>query len=92
MDISYLQFLLYVLGAVLLGSIIILIIKLIYSVNKVNMILDTVEKRVRSVDHVIDSFSSATDRIVDGISSAISKAFSHKNKKKDIKEKVEEEK
>ena len=92
MDVSYLQFLLYILGAVLLGALIVLIIRVIYTITKVNMILDTVEKRVRSVDHAIDSFSSATDKIVEGISSAISKAFSHKTKKSGIKEEVKEEK
>ncbi len=42
MDVSYLQFLLYVLGAVLLGALIVLVIKLIYSINRVNEILDIV--------------------------------------------------
>ena len=97
MDVSYLQFLLYVLGAVLLGALIVLVIKLIYSVNKINMVLDNLERKIKTVDkafsavdRLVDSFSLATDKIVDGVANAISKVFSHKKNKKGIK-KVEKE-
>ena len=98
MDISYLQFLLYVLGAVLLGALIVLVIKLVYSINRVNAILDNVERKMKTfdkafgtVDRLVDSFSFATDKIVDGVSSAISKVFSHKKKKNGIKNDIEKE-
>ena len=98
MDVSYLQFLLYVLGAVLLGALIVLVIKLVYSVNRVNSILDNVETKMKTVDkafgavdRLVDSFSFATDKIVDGMSSAISKIFSHKKKKNRIKDELEKE-
>lgn len=98
MDISYLQFLLYVLGAVLLGALIVLVVKLIYSVNKINVVLDNLERKIKTVDkafnavdRLVDSFSLATDKIVDGVANAISKIFSHKSKKKGIKEKIEKE-
>jgi len=98
MDVSYLQFLLYVLGAVLLGVLIVLVVKLIYSINRVNAILDNVEKKIKTVDkafnavdRLVDSFSFATDKIVDGVSNAISKVFSHKKKKERIKKEVEKE-
>ncbi len=98
MDYSYLQFLLYVLGAVLLGSLIILVIKLVYSVNRINSILDSVEKKMKTVDKafgavdkIVDSFSSATDKVVDGVASVINKIFSHKKKKNRIKDDIEEE-
>ena len=97
MDTSYLQFLLYVLGAVLLGALIILSIKLIYSINRVNAILDNVERKMKTVDKafnavdkIVDTFSSVTDKVVDGIANAIGKVFSHKKKKNNI-EKIDEE-
>lgn len=99
MDVSYLQFLLYVLGAVLLGSLIVLVIKLVYSVNRVNSILDSVETKMKTVDkafgavdRIVDSFSMVTDKVVDGVANGISKVFNHKKKKSRIKEEVEEEK
>ena len=98
MDISYLQFLLYVLGAVLLGALIVLVIKLVYSINHINMILDNVERKMKTVDkafgtvdRLVDSFSLATDKIVDVISNGINKIFSHKKKKSRIKNEIEEE-
>lgn len=98
MDMSYLQFLLYVLGAVLLGTLIVLVIKLIYSINRVNEILDNVERKMKTVDKafnavdkIVDSFSVATDRVVDGMASIISKIFNHKKKKNKIKNNIEEE-
>ena len=97
MDISYLQFLLYVLGAVLIGALIILVIKLIDSVNRVNSILDSVETKMKTVDkafgavdRIVDSLSLAADKVVDGVASGISKVFSNKKKKKDIKDDKEE--
>ena len=100
MDISYLQFLLYVLGAVLLGALIVLIIKLVYSVNRINSILDSVEKKMKTVDkafgavdRIVDSFSAVTDKVVEGVALGISKIFNHKKKKSNIKdETIKEEK
>ena len=98
MDISYLQFLLYILGAILLGALIVLVVKLIYSINRVNVILDNVERKIKTVDkafsavdRLVDSFSFATDKIVDGMSNAINKVFSHKKKKSRIKDELEKE-
>jgi len=88
MDATYLQIVLYVLGAVLLGALIVLVIKLVYSVNRINSILDSVERKMKTVDkafgavdRIVDTFSAVTDRVVDGIASGISKVFSHKKKK-----------
>ena len=98
MDVSYLQFLLYVLGAVLLGALIVLVVKLVGSVNHINTILDSVEKKMKTVDkafgavdRLVDSFSSLTDKVVDGIASGISKIFNHKKKKNKIKDNIEKE-
>ena len=97
MDISYLQFLLYVLGAVLLGALILLVIKVVYSLNRINNILDSVESKMKTVDkafgavdRLVDSFSMVTDKVVDGVAMGISKVFNHK-KKKSTKETKEEE-
>ena len=98
MEVGYLQFLLYILGAILLGALIVLVIKLVYSVNRINSILDSVERKMKTVDkafgavdRLVDSFSMVTDKVVDGIASGISKIFNHKKKKERIKEEVEEE-
>ena len=98
MDTSYLQFLLYVLGAVLLGALIVLVIKVVASVNRINSILDSVERKMHTVDkafsavdRIVDSFSMVTDKVVDGIASGINKVFSHKKKKNRIKDDVEED-
>ena len=98
MEVSYLQFLLYVLGAILLGALIVLVIKLVYSVNRINSILDSVEKKMKTVDkafgavdRIVDSFSAITDKVVDGIASGISRVFNHKKKKNRIKDELEKE-
>ena len=98
MDTSYMQFLLYVLGAVLLGALIVLVVKLVYSVNRINSILDSVERKMKTidkafvaVDRLVDSFSAVTDKVVDGIAGGISKIFNHKKKKNRIKNEIEEE-
>ena len=98
MDVSYLQFLLYILGAVLLGTLIVLVTKLVYSVNKINSILDSVESKMKTVDkafgavdRLVDSFSAVTDKVVDGIAGGISKIFNHKKKKRNIKDEIEKE-
>ena len=98
MESNFLQIVLYVLGAVLLSALIILVIKLIYSVNHINSILDNVEiklhtfdKAFASIDRVVDSFSSISDHLVDKVTSIVSKIFSHKRKPKNIKNRNEEE-
>ena len=98
MEPNVLPIVLYVLGAVLISALIVLVIKLIYSVNKVNVILDDVEHKLKSfdrafitIDRVVDSFSNVSDRVVDGVTSLVSKAFAHKEKSKNIKKKGEEE-
>lgn len=98
MDATYLQIVLYVLGAVLLGALIVLVIKLVYSVNRINSILDSVERKMKTVDkafgavdRIVDTFSAVTDRVVDGIASGISKVFSHKKKKNRINDDEEDD-
>ena len=95
---EFLQVILYVLGAVLLVGLIVLVIKLIYSVNHVNNILESVELKMKtvdkafaSIDRVVDSFSMVSDKIVDKVSSIVGRLFSHKKSGKSISNKKEEE-
>lgn len=87
MDVSFLQILLYVLGAVLMVCLIVLIIKTIYTVNRINFLLDNIERKMKTVDKIFDSigkistsFSFASDKIANGIMNFASKLFK-KNKK-----------
>ncbi len=90
MDVTFLQMLLYILGAMLLVALIVLTIKLIYSINRINVILDSVERKMKTVDQVfsavdkvVDSISFASDKVVDGITSLVSKVFKRKNKERE---------
>ena len=94
---EFLQILLYVLGSILLLALIILTVKLIMSIDRVNAILDDIEDKMKTVDEVFavvdkitDSVSLMSDRIVDGLASVVSKIFTTKNKTKKIKEEMEE--
>lgn len=85
---EFLQILLYVLGSILMISLIVLTIKLIMSIDRVNAILDDIEDKMKTVDEVFsvidnitDSVSLLSDRIVDSIALFISKVFTTKNKK-----------
>jgi len=84
-----LPIILYVLGAVLLVALIVLTIKLIYSVERINVLLDGVERKMKTVDkifgavdNVADSFAALSDRVVDGIAGLINKVFSGRKKKR----------
>lgn len=90
MEISFLQMLLYVLGAALLSVLIILVIKLIYSVNRINFLLDNVERKMKTidkaftaVDKIVDTFSFASDRFVDSATALVNKIFKKKKVKKE---------
>ena len=94
---EFLQILLYVLGSIFLVTLIILTIKLIMSIDRVNAILDDVEDKMKTIDEVFsvvdkitDSVSLMSDRIVDGLAGIISKVFTTKKKSKQIKEELEE--
>lgn len=82
--------LLYVLGSILLVVLIILGIKLINTMNKINIVVDDINKKVSSldglfsvVDMATDKLSLLSDRMVDGITFLIKKIFGHKKRKED---------
>lgn len=98
MGVEFLQMLLYILGAGLLVALIVLVIKLIYTITRVNSILDNLEVKIKSidkafgfVDRIVDSLSLVSDKLVDGITLGLSKIFSHKSGKKNINKKKEDE-
>lgn len=83
---TFLLMLVYMLCAVLLVCLIVFTIKLISTLNKVNGIIDDVDKKIAKldkafnlVDIVTDNMALISDKIVDGISGVIRKVF---NKKK----------
>lgn len=83
--INTLQIILYILGSILLAVLIILGIKLIITINKVNVIADDVYKKVKTldgffalVDYTTDKISTVSDKIVSFTTSLISKIFNKK--------------
>ena len=94
--LHYFPIVLYVLGSILLVVLIILSIKLIFTVNKANVILEDAYNKTRSLNgifHAIDSFtdmlSSLNDSIVSNITGIVGKLF-HKRGKKESEEDEDE--
>ena len=82
-----LPIILYVLCAVLLVAVIILVTKLIKTVDKTNAILDDVEEKSKSlnglfyaIDSITDTISSVNDRIVDKLLGFFGKMFGRRKK------------
>ena len=78
---------LLILGAILAIVLIVVSIKLIYTVDKVNIILNDVEKKVESVnglfnlvDRITDGVSSVSDIVVNSIVGLIERVFTKKDK------------
>ena len=95
MDFLYELFplILYFLGAVLLVVVIMLVIKLIETVDKTNILLDDLEKKSQSlnglfsaIDSVSDTITSVNGKVVGFVANLVGKIFSKKKKKKKIEE------
>ena len=76
-----LQVILYVLGAILLTVLIILSIKLITTLNKINEVVDDINRKVKTldgffalVDYTTEKITSVSDKVV-GLASSIVKKF-----------------
>ena len=76
---------LYVLGSILLVVLIILGIKLIITMNKIEIVVDDITKKVKSLDGLFsiidmttDKLAMLSDKVVDGVSLFIKKVFRRK--------------
>ena len=90
--LEFFPIILYLLGTVLLVVLIILGVKLIYTINKTNQILDDAYNKTKSlngffnaIDSITDSLSNLSDSIVSNVTGIIGKLF-NKKKKKEIDE------
>ena len=88
-----LPIILYILGSILLGILIVLGIKLINVMNKMEKVVDDINTKVSSlngvfsiIDATTDRLALLSDRMVDGISLIIRKLFAKKKKKDKEKE------
>lgn len=76
---------LYILGSILLVVLIILGIKLIITMNKIEVVVDDINKKVKTldgffsmVDFTTDKLAMLSDRVVDTVSLFIKKIFRRK--------------
>ena len=83
-----LPIILYVLGSILLVVLIILGIKLIITMNKIENVVDDINTKVKSlnglfsmIDYTTDKLALLSDRFIDVISSLIKKIFVRKEEK-----------
>ncbi len=77
---------LYILGAILLVCLIVLTIKLIITMNKVEKVVDNITEKVSTLDKMFEiiglvtgKFTAVTDKVVDIVTSAIEKIFKRKD-------------
>ena len=94
--LDVLPIILYVLGSILLVILIVLGIKLINTMNKIDNVVDDINVKVNKlnsffavIDYATDSLSTISDRLVDGVSGFIGKIFGRKKKKRKEKEDYE---
>ena len=83
-----LPIILYVLGSILLVVLIILGIKLIVTMNKIENVVDDINTKVKSlnglfsmIDYTTDKLALLSDKFVDTVSSLIRKIFVRKEEK-----------
>ena len=93
-----LPIILYLLGSILLGILIVLGIKLINVMNKMEKVVDDINTKVSSLNGVFSIFDATTDklallsdRMVDSISLIIRKLFAKKKKNNKEKENNDDE-
>ena len=93
---DFLVYMLAILGIILLVALIVLIIRLNFTLSKIDMIIDDfqgklnrVNKAIETVDRFSNSLSLVNDRMVDAIASVISKIFSFRKKKVEKEEEEE---
>lgn len=81
---------LYILGSVLLAALIVLTIKLIITMNKIEKVVDNITVKVKTLDElfkviglVTGKVTALTDRVVDSIALLVEKIFKRKGDKLD---------
>lgn len=79
---------LYLLGSVLLVTLIILTIKLIITMNKIEKVVDNITVKVHTLDELFNviglvtgKITTITDRVVDSVALLIEKVFKGKGEK-----------
>ncbi len=84
---------LYFLGAVLLGVLIVLLVKLVSTVEKLNILLDDIEGKSQSlnglfdaIEHVGDTISSANNKVTGFVAGVVKKVFKKRKNNKKVKE------
>lgn len=92
---DYLLVLLAVFGIILLISLIILVVRLNFTISKIDYMIDDILKKLKTVNHafevvdkVTDSVSLINDRLVDLVATFIASLFA---KKKKVEKNEEEE-
>lgn len=90
---TFLLMLMYILGSILIVALIVLVIKLISTVNRLNGIMDEItikinkfDKAFQLVDVITDNMALISDKLVDGLSNLIRKIFNKKRKEDEISE------
>ena len=88
--VEWLTIVLYALGSILLVVLIILGIKLIITMNKIEVVVDDINKKVKTldgffslVDTTTDKLAMLSDKFVDMTSSLVKKIFKRKEEKID---------
>lgn len=91
--LEFLQILLYMLGSILLVVLIVLGVKLIITMNKIEVVVDDISIKVGKlnglfsvIDATTDKLSMLSDKMVDAVSVLIRKIFKRKKRKDDIDE------
>ena len=90
---QFLPILLYIFGIAALVVLIVLGIRLIQTIDRVNRVLDDVEEKVNSlngffhiIDTITDNMAFLSDKIINAISNVIAKIFRRKKKEEDYDE------
>lgn len=83
--VDVLPVILYILGAILLSALIVLTVKLIITMNKIEKVVDNITVKVQTLDTLFDmiglvtgKFTSITDKVVDTVALLIEKIFKRK--------------
>ncbi len=84
---DFLPMILYILGSILLVVLIILGIKMIGTMNKIDEIADDISTKLKSlngffsvIDFTTDKLATITDKVVDGVTALINRMFRRKKK------------